>query len=67
MITAKIPKELRDRIPVLAVGSHVLWLVGYRISEDFKVSRNTKHIVQAKLITKTQTEQKTEEENGRAD
>ena len=67
MITAKIPKELRDRIPVLAVGSHVLWLVGYRISEDFKVSENTGRIVQAKLITKTQTEQKTEEENGRAD
>ena len=67
MITEKIPRELRDRIPVLAVGNHVLWLVGYRISEDFKVRENTKHILQAKLIMKTQPEQKTEEENGRAD
>jgi len=67
MIAEKIPRELRDIIPVLAVGNHVLWLVGYRISEDFKVGENTKHILQAHLSCKVQTERKTEEENGRAD
>ena len=49
MITEKIPRELRDRIPVVAVGSHVLWLVGYRISEYFKVSANTNRVLQVKL------------------
>lgn len=67
MITEKIPKEIRDTIPVLAVGSHVLWLVGYRMSEDFKICENTKQILQAKLITREQAEQKTEEKDGRAD
>ena len=49
MITEKIPREDRDRIPVLAVGSHVIWLVGYRISEYFKVNANTKRVLQVKL------------------
>ena len=67
MITEKIPKEIRDSIPVLAIGSHVIWLVGYRISEEFKVSGNTKWILQAKLFIEEQAKEKTEEENGRAD
>jgi len=49
MIAEKIPREMRDRIPVLAEGSHVLWLIGFRISEYYKVDRNTKRILQVKL------------------
>ena len=49
MINRKIPKEQRDRIPVLADGNHVVWLVGYRISEYYKITENTKHILQAQL------------------
>ena len=54
MITEKIPKEQRDRIPVLAVGHHVIWLVGYRISEAFKVDENTLHILQVEWIERTE-------------
>ncbi len=50
MVTEKIPRLLRDRIPVLAEGKHVLWLVGYRISEYYKISGNTKHVLQVQLI-----------------
>ncbi len=64
MITEKIPKEMRDRIPVLAEGSHVLWLVGYRISEYYKIDRNTKHVLQVKL-KRDCTDEETEEKNGR--
>ncbi len=46
MINEKIPRQERDRVPVLAEGSHILWLVGYRISEYYKVSENTEHILQ---------------------
>ncbi len=49
MIGEKIPREMRDRIPVLAEGSHVLWLLGYRISEYYKINGNTKCILQVKL------------------
>lgn len=49
MIDAKIPREMRGEIPVLAEGSHVLWLIGYRSSEYYRAGRNTKCILQVKL------------------
>ena len=65
MVTEKIPREIRGRIPVLAEGSHVLWLIGYRISEYYKVDRNTKHILQVKLKG-DRAGSGTEEKNGGA-
>lgn len=50
MIDAKIPKELRDTIPVVASGNQILWVVGYRISEAFKVTAQTKTIMQITLL-----------------
>ena len=50
MVTEKIPKGERDRIPVLADGKHVLWLAGYRISEHYKVTINTEKILQVRWV-----------------
>ena len=50
MINEKIPREDRDRMMLLAEGKHVVWLIGYRISEYYKVNENTKRILQVKLI-----------------
>ena len=47
MIDEKIPRGERERILMLAEGSHVLWIVGYRISEYYKVTEATKEILQA--------------------
>lgn len=49
MITEKIPGPERKKLPLLAAGSHVLWLAGYRISEAFKINEYTKHILQVQL------------------
>ena len=48
MIDAKIPRPERDQILLLAEGHHVLWIVGYRISEFYKITDETKHILQVK-------------------
>jgi len=52
MITEKIPRQERERIPVLAEENHILWLVGYRISEEYKVTINTTRVLQAEYIKK---------------
>lgn len=49
MIDEKIPRDQRDQIPVLADGSHILWVIGYRISEYYKITDTTKRILQVKV------------------
>ena len=49
MIDEKIERELRDGIPLLAEGNHILWIVGYRISEYYKITEETKKILQVQM------------------
>ena len=42
-VNQKVPQELRHRIPlVVAPGGEVLWVVGYRISDNVKVTGTTR-------------------------
>lgn len=46
MIEAKIPAHERDELMLLADGSHVIWVVGYRISAAYKVTAETRTILE---------------------
>lgn len=48
-IDKKISREERDRIPLIAEGKHILWVIGYRISAKYKVTETTKTILQIKI------------------
>lgn len=45
-VDQKIPRHLRDSVPLVCDGSHVLWVVGYRISDYYKISKNTKRVLE---------------------
>ena len=49
MIDEKIPATLRGAVPLLTEGNHVLWIIGYRISEYYKVTEHTKNILEVRL------------------
>lgn len=46
MINEKIPKSERDIVPLLASGSRIYWVLGYRISEDIKVTNDTTTVIE---------------------
>ncbi len=48
LIDCKVPREKRDKCILLADGSHVIWAVGLRISEDYKVSSRTERILKVR-------------------
>ncbi|WP_333860207.1 tRNA lysidine(34) synthetase TilS [Clostridium sp.] len=48
-IDLKISKDKRDKIPLICFGDNIAWIVGYRISELFKVDKNTKNILAIKF------------------
>lgn len=47
-IDEKVPEYMRDSRPVLADGSHILWIVGGRISEEYKITDSTKRVLKVR-------------------
>lgn len=47
-IDGKIPGEKRDEIPLVVSGSEVLWILGGRINENYKVQAETRRILELK-------------------
>ena len=49
LINQKVPAEKRDSILLLADGNHIMWAIGYRISEYYKVNSKTKRVLKVKV------------------
>lgn len=48
-IDEKIERQKRDRMPLLCDEDHVIWIIGYRISEAYKVNKHTKRILKVQV------------------
>lgn len=48
-VNEKIPREERGQLYVLAEDSHIIWIPGYRMSEYYKVSEETRNILQISI------------------
>jgi tRNA(Ile)-lysidine synthase len=44
-VDEKVDIDERDRIPVVEDGSKIVWVVGYRMAEEAKVTPKTKKVV----------------------
>ena len=49
LVNEKVPKDERNRVILLACGSHILWVVGKRISEYYKVTKETKKVLKVQV------------------
>lgn len=48
MIDEKIEAKDRDKIPLVALGQDIIWIVGKRLSEKYKIDESTKMILEIK-------------------
>lgn len=46
-ISRKIPKEQRRQIPLLISNNDIIWIIGHRIDERYKVTEQTKKVIRA--------------------
>lgn len=53
MIDNKIPASERDSVLLLADGSHILWVIGYRMSDACKIGPQTTKILQVQVCSST--------------
>ncbi|MGN0351400.1 MAG: tRNA lysidine(34) synthetase TilS [Roseburia sp.] len=49
-VQEKVPQEERKNIWLLADEAHILWVVGRRISSDYKVSSDTKKVLEVQFL-----------------
>ena len=49
MIDEKIPRQEREEIWLLAEEKHILWIVGHRISAYYKITEQTKTILEVEF------------------
>jgi len=45
MIDARIPRKWRPRVPIVCCGGDILWVVGHRIDERYKVRPDTDKVL----------------------
>jgi tRNA(Ile)-lysidine synthase len=48
-IDLKVEKGERSKIPLICFGDDIAWIVGYRVSDKFKITEDTKNILQIRL------------------
>lgn len=48
-VDKKIPRDHRDTIALVTSGDDIIWVVGYRMDDRFKVRSHTTHCVQLKV------------------
>lgn len=46
LVNEKIPQAERDGLWLLADGSHIMWVIGHRISDYYKVDEHTKRVLE---------------------
>jgi tRNA(Ile)-lysidine synthase len=49
-IDSKVPKALRRQIPLLTSGGSIVWVVGYRINECFKLREGSKKVLRVEYL-----------------
>ncbi len=48
-VDEKVPRDERDRIPIVLSGEDIIWIAGYRADERFKVTEETKKILMLEI------------------
>ena len=51
LIDNKVPLPLKNKVLVLTSNNKIVWLVGHRIDDRFKVTKKTKKIYEKFMIT----------------
>ncbi len=61
MINVKVPRAIRDRLPLLLAGDQIVWVPGFRVGQPFLVSKKTRHLIKL-VFRKTEHNDQTSNE-----
>jgi len=52
LVDEKIDRFEKEKVYILESGGKIIWLIGYRVSDDFKITLRTKQVLQLKVKDK---------------
>lgn len=50
LIDAKVPLLIKEKVMVVVAGNDIVWVIGYRIDDRFKVTKATEQVYEIRLI-----------------
>ena len=51
-INLKVPVEQRPEIPILCFDNEIAWIVGHKVSDKFKITKDTKNVLKITFTRK---------------
>ena len=57
-IDMKIPREERDQVPIVEIDNNISWIVGLKVSDIYKIEKNTKEILKITFSKKGKNNEK---------
>ncbi len=48
-VDEKIPRDERDRVPIVVSGNDIIWIAGYRADDRFRVTEKTENILKIEI------------------
>jgi tRNA(Ile)-lysidine synthase len=49
LVDTKVPRRLRDQVPLLVSGDEVLWVIGHRLDRRFLAGEATRHVLNIRV------------------
>jgi tRNA(Ile)-lysidine synthase len=48
-VDGKIPRDERDSTPLLINNNEIVWVIGHRVDERYKIDKNTKRVLKFEI------------------
>lgn len=49
-IDKKVAKDLRDFVPLICDKDNIVWVYGFSINDNYKITKKTKKVIALKLV-----------------
>jgi tRNA(Ile)-lysidine synthase len=49
-VDEKVPRDERDKVPIIVSGDDIVWIAGYRADERFRVTQHTQKILRLVIV-----------------
>jgi len=50
LIDRKVPRRLRERLPVIISGDEIIWVPGMKVSDAAKITDGSKRLVEISVL-----------------